>query len=107
MADNATALEIQKILKQIQEIKDEVISLPSDVSIGHSTDRPELLKVVSRSMTEAEVRAVLDVLAGEMRLRKLYEHLNHLRCEIIEDVLLTVNDLERGFDKICQLIQNK
>ena len=88
MADNATTVdEINAILGRIGALREEEISLPADVAMAYSTDRPELLSVAgNRSMTQAEVKAVLDALAGEMKMRRLYQRLDALRCEVMQDI---------------------
>lgn len=61
---------IQPLLDKLHEIEKESISLPGDIMLGYSTRRSELLKVgqSDKQYTTAEVHAILDTLAGEMRM---------------------------------------
>lgn len=104
MADNAVTLEIQNLIERIQAIKNEAISLPADVMVAYTTDRPELLKTVQRTMTAAEVIAVLDALAGEMKLRRLYQELDALRCDVMKDVAETIAEAKETIAKARETI---
>lgn len=92
--------EEKSLREQIQDIKDEQVSLPANIAMGYMTMRPELLKIGAGPMTQAEVEATLEVLAGEMRMRMLYDQELARMDELIvkyratnDDTITRVNDV--------------
>lgn len=69
--------------KSLQEIQSEEILIPMRLALGYQTRRPELLNITKGPMDEAEARATIDLLAGEMRMNDVLKR----RVSELEDVV--------------------
>lgn len=83
--------QIIETRQNIDKIGNEVVSLPNDVALGYIPARPQLLRLIKRSMDETETAAVMEALAGQMelsyeraRLIRLYEDRMHSLQKTLE-----------------------
>lgn len=86
---NVTQERISNIHERIASIKKEEVTLPADVALGYIPRRPSLLLV---GQTDPDRKAILEVLAGEMRL-------NHNYIELIGVLTDHINELYQHIDR--------
>jgi hypothetical protein len=83
---------------ELENIKNESVEVPTDVGMAMGTNRWQLLRAIKRPMTEAEVVATVDAMAGVMRQNEVlqalvteYETVTSSYEVLVDEVVKVIN----------------